>query len=205
MRSNRKSAGALALGTIVGLLWAASFASSASAVAWKFNSTALTGSETLVSHALEGSISFPGLTTTCKPFVYVMTISNSGGAGKGSITEVPLSNCSTSSKACTVAAISVKALPWTTKLTTVTTSNYLIIEGFKLGILYAGAECVLDGTEVVIKGTAGGLINNGTESVTFSAASFTATGTSLGMGTEWNGSFRMLGTGADIGQSLSVS
>jgi hypothetical protein len=190
---------------IAGLLWGASFASSASAVVWKFNGTALTGSETLVSHALESSITFPGLTTTCKPFVYVMTISNPGAAGKGSVTEVPLSNCSTSTKACTVAAISAKALPWAAKLTTVSTSNYLVIEGIKLGILYAGAECVLDGTEVVIKGTAGGLISNGTESVTFSPSSFAATGTSLGAGTEWNGAFRMLATGAHIGQSLSVS
>lgn len=190
---------------LAAMAFTVAFAANASAAAWKFNGTALTGSETLVSHALESSITIPGLTTTCKPFVYVMTISNPAGVGKGSITEVPLSNCSTNTKVCTVAAIGAKALPWGASLTTVTGSNYLVIEGFKLGILYGGEECALSGTEVVIKGTAGGLIENATESVTFSSASFTATGTSLGSGIKWSGTFRMIATGAHIGQSLSVS
>ena len=201
----RKLTSAFLKSILAAMVLMATFAANASAVAWKFNGTALTGSETLVSHALESSLAIPGLTTTCKPFVYVMTISNPGGVGKGSITEVPLSNCSTNVKACTVTSIEAKALPWTANLTTVAGSNYLVIEGFKLSILYAGEECVLGGTEVVIKGTAGGLIENATESVTFNSASFAATGTSLGSGIKWNGAFRMIATGSHIGQSLSVS
>ena len=197
-----KSIGALLFATVA---LTGAFATNASAVAWKFNGTTLAGSETLVSHALESSLTVPGLTTTCKPFVYVMTISNSAGTGRGSITEVPLSNCSTNTKSCTVSKIQAKGLPWTTGLTTVGPSNYLVIEGFKLGILYGGEECALNETEIVIKGTAGGLIENATESVTFSSSSFTATGTSLGTGIKWNGTFRMIATGSHIGQSLSVS
>ena len=194
------------LGSIfAAMLLTAAFAANASAVVWKFNGTTLAGSETLVSHALESSLTVPGLTTTCKPFVYVMTISNPGGVGKGSITEVPLSNCSTNTKACTVSKIEAEGLPWTAGLTAVGASSYLVIEGFKLSILYGGEECALNETEIVIKGTAGGLIDNATESVTFSPSSFTATGTSLGAGVKWNGTFRMIATGSHIGQSLSAS
>jgi hypothetical protein len=209
MKRNRKPAGVLLLGATVSLLWAATFASSASAVVWKFNGVTLAGSETLLSHALESSFTVPGLTTTCKPFVYGMTISNPGGGGGiGSITEVPLSNCFTASKSCTVKTIGAEALPWAAKLTSVAGSSYLVVEGIKLGILYEGEECVLGETLVVIKGSAGGLIENATESVTFSSASFTATGTSLkalGQSIKWTGSFRMIPTGSHIGQSLSVS
>jgi len=196
------------LGMVVSLLWGATFASSASALVWKFNGVTLAGSETLLSRAPESSLTIPGLTTTCKPFVYVMTISNPGGVGSGSVTEVPLSNCFTSSKVCTVKAISAEALPWTAKLTPVAGSSYLVIEGIKLSILYAGEECVLGETLVTVKGSAGGLIDNSTESVTFSSASFTATGTSLkalGQPIKWIGTFTMIPTGFYIGQSLSVS
>jgi hypothetical protein len=161
-----------------------------------------------VSHALESSFTIPGLTTTCEPFVYVMTISNSAGTGEGSVTALPLSNCFTNSKACTVKSIAAQGLPWPAVLTTVSAKNYIVIKNIKVSILYAGAECVLGGVQVVVKGSAGGLIDNTTESATFDSSSFTATGTSLsalGTSIEWNGVFRMIATGSHIGESLTVS
>jgi hypothetical protein len=99
---------------------------------WKFNNTALLGSETILDHDVESGLTVPGLTTTCKPFVYAMTISNPVGTGVGSITEVPFSNCFTNSKFCTVEAIGAGKLPWTAKLTTVSAKNYIVISGIEL-------------------------------------------------------------------------
>ncbi len=184
------------------------FAANASALAWKFNGNLLVGSETVLNRAGESSFTIPGLTTTCKPFVYIVSASNSGGIGSASVTEAPLSNCFTSSEACSVEVIGAETLPWAGKLTTVGLNNYLVIQGVKVGIRYSGEECVLGGILVVIKGTAGGLINNATESITFNSSSFTATKTelkALSTKIEWNGVFTMLATGAHIGQSISIS
>lgn len=209
MKTHRKSLRTFVLSTIAALLCTASFAAGANASpAWRFNGTALVGSETILSHAVEAGLAIPGLTTTCQPFVYATTISNSAGTGQGSVTEMPLSDCFTSSGACTVKAIGAESLPWTVKLTTIGGSNYLIITGFKVSILYGGAMCALNGTLATITGSAGGLIDNETESVTFSSASFTATKTglkALGQPVEWLGNFTMLAIGTHIGESLTVS
>jgi hypothetical protein len=173
---------------------------------WKFNGTALTGSqsETVLSHALESSFTVPGLKTTCKPSVFGMTVSNPSAAGKASVTAVPLSNCITSSAFCEVAAIDPAGLPWAASLTTVSSQSYIVISGFEVVILYEGALCALDGVEVTVDGSAGGLIGNATESITFSAA----TGSSLlalGSAVTWSGVFTMVATGTRTGQSLTVS
>ncbi|HEU4945479.1 MAG TPA: hypothetical protein VFT10_10000 [Solirubrobacterales bacterium] len=209
MKIEQKPRLTFALSAIAALLCTAALAASAAASpVWKFNGAELVGSETTLSHATESSLTIPGLTTTCEPFVYGMTISNSSGTGKGSITEVPLSNCFTSSKFCTVKTISAEKLPWAAGLSTISSSHYLTIEGVRLSILYGGALCALNETVAVITGSAGGLIDNATESVTFNAASFAATKTALkafGQTVEWTGTFTMLGTGAHIGESLTVS
>jgi hypothetical protein len=184
------------------------FAANASALVWKFNGSPLVGSETVLSRAGESGFTIPGLTTSCKPFVYVATVSNPGGVGTASVTEVPLSNCFTASKSCTVDAIEAEALPWTGKLMTVGVSNYLVLQGVKVSILYGGEECALGGIVAIVKGTAGGLIDNATESVTFNSSTFAATKTelkALGAKVEWNGVFTMIATGAHIGESISVS
>lgn len=173
--------------------------------AWYFNEEALTGKETVVGHAVTGSFVIPGLTTTCKPFVLKMTIFNNAGTGAGEITQVPLSNCFTNTKACTVESIQANKLPWPVSLATVSKVNhYPTIKGVEFDIVYEGEECVLGGVLVTLKGSAGGLIDNPTESVTFNAATFAATGTSLGPSVEWNSTFTLLATGSRIGQSLSV-
>ena len=207
--SNRKRSATLALCAVACLsIWATSFAAGAAASpAWFFNGAELTSKETTLNHAGISSLTVPGLTTTCEPFVFSMTISNSAGIGKGTITEVPLSNCFTNAADCAVETITAEKLPWSAHLATVSGKNYLIVEGLKISVLYSGPECVLDETLVTFTGSAGGIVNNETESVTFSAASFLATKTALkalGTAAEWTGVFTMIATGSRIGQSLEV-
>jgi len=175
----------LALGSV--------FAAAASAAPqWKFDGTALSGEEDILGAAVSSSMTIPGMTTTCEHFLYNMTIENSGGSGKGDIEELPLFECHTNTAACTVEAIEARNLPWPTHLTTVSSKQYLFIEGIEVGILYGGEECALGEVEVPVKGTAGGLISNETESATFNSSTFSATGAKLKVGStsiEWNGVF----------------
>jgi hypothetical protein len=180
-------------GLLAALMLSAVFAASAGAApAWKFEGKALEGKETIVGAAFESSLTIPGLTTKCENFLYKLSIENSGGTGKGTVTELPLYNCTTNSKFCAVESIAAEKLPWAAQVKTVSTSNYIVIEGVKVAILYAGEACALDGTLATVTGSAGGLIDNVAETATFSKASFTATGTALkalGSTIEWNGVF----------------
>jgi len=204
-KKNGMSARSFALGMITALLWVVAPASGAEATPlWHINGKVLEEPEAALGHATESSLAIPGLTTSCKPFVYKMTIFGSGG----SVSSLPLSNCFTNSNACTVASIEAQKLPWSAKLVTVGTSNYLVIENFNLAILYAGEECALGETTATVTGTAGGLYDDVTESVTFNATTFKATKTqlkALGSSVEWTGVFTMLTTGLHIGASLTVS
>jgi hypothetical protein len=169
------------------------FATSASAApAWKFEAKSLEGSEVILGGALESSMTIPGLTTKCENFLYKLSIKNESGTGKGEVTELPLYNCTTDSEVCTVSSIGAEKLPWPSHLTTVSTSPYIIIEGVKVGILYSGEECAVNETLVTVTGSAGGLINNTTETATFNASTLAATGTVLkafSTKIEWNGVF----------------
>lgn len=179
--------------TLAALVISAVFAGSAGASPiWKFEAKELTGTETIMGGAFESSMTIPGLTTKCENFLYKVKISNSAGTGKGEVTEVPLYNCSTNSSACTVTSIGAEALPWPSHLMTVSPNNYIFIEAIKVAILYGGAECALNETLVTVKGTAGGRIDNATETATFDAASFSATKAvlkALGSAIEWKGVF----------------
>ncbi|HKZ12457.1 MAG TPA: hypothetical protein VJL81_01290 [Solirubrobacterales bacterium] len=182
-------------------------ASAGAAPQWKFNGTALTGTEDIVGAAISSSLTIPGMTTTCEHFLYNMKIENAAGTGKGSITELPLFECHTASGKCTVEAIGAKKLPWPTHLTTISSNQYLIVEGVEVGILYGGAECALSEVEILVKGTAGGLISNETETATFNSSTFTTTGTKLKVGAtaiEWNGVFPTEGFEWHREQALSV-
>jgi hypothetical protein len=176
---------ALAIGAVAS-------ADAGAAPAWKFEGTALTGKEDILGAAISSSMTIPGMTTTCEHFLYNMKIENSGGTGKGEITELPLFECHTGSGICTVEAIAAEKLPWPTKLMTVGGKPYLWIEGIHVSILYGGEFCALGETEVPIAGTAAGEINNATETATFNASTFSATGASLkaaGTPIEWKGVF----------------
>jgi hypothetical protein len=189
---NRK-ANIFGLVAVAALIISAVLAPSAlAAPAWKFNGATLEGKETIVGAAIESSMTIPGLTTKCENFLYKVTISNSAGTGTGEVTEVPLYNCSTNSKYCTVDAIGAESLPWKANLKTVSTTHYIVIEGVKASILYGGELCVLGETTVVVTGTAGGRIDNTAETATFDTASFSATGTqlkALSQNIQWNGLF----------------
>lgn len=190
---NRKSTSLFLRGVLAALALSAVFAASASASpAWKFNGEELKTTETIVGAAIDSSMTIPGLTTKCENFLYKVAISNSAGVGKGSITELPLYNCTTSSKFCTVKTIAAEALPWAATLKNISSNNYIYIEGVKVGIVYEGGTCSVKGLLVAVKGTAGGLLDNATETATFNKSTFTTTGanlTALGSSIEWQGVF----------------
>jgi hypothetical protein len=189
---NRKATRTFLCGVLAALAMSAVFASAASAgPAWKFNGTELSGTETIVGAAEKSGLTIPGMTTTCTNFLYEIDIKNKSGTGEGSITELPLFECYTNTK-CTVESIEAQSLPWPASLVKVSTSNYIKVTGVDVDILYGNPLCVINEFVVEVEGSAGGLIDNGTESATFSPSSFKATGTSLeafGNEVEWNGFF----------------
>lgn len=178
------------LAAVAALVLAAAGTASAAPV-WKFNGTELTGKETLVGAAISSSLTVPGATTECTHFLYNMKVSNAGGKGTGEITELPLFECSTNNAACKVGAIEAEKLPWPTHLETIGTSDYLFVEGVNVIIEYTGSLCAVAGEELV-HGTAGGIVENTAQTVTFNKTTFTATGAVLKVGAtavEWNGVF----------------
>lgn len=177
---NLKTKSILLRGVIAALLASSVFAASASAApAWKFNGETLAGSEVIVGAAIDSSLTIPGLTTKCANFLYKVKIENVSGTGKGSVNELPLYECTTDSKACTVKTITPETFPWPVLLQTFTSTHYIKIEGVKVSIVYAGPECALGGLTVKVTGTAGGRIDNTAETATFDSASFAATSTEL--------------------------
>jgi hypothetical protein len=187
----------------------AMFATSASAApAWKFEGKSLEGSEVVLGRAIESSLTIPGLTTKCEDFLYKLTAENASGTGKGSVTELPLYNCTANSTACTVKSIGAEKLPWASHLATVGTTPYIIIEGVKVAIFYAGEECVLGETLVTVTGSAGGSIDNTAETATFNKSTLSASGTelkALSQKIEWNGLFPTEAFQWHREQALSVS
>lgn len=196
-------------GVIAALMLSAVFVASAGAApAWKFEGTTLEGKETVVGAAFESSLTIPGLTTKCENFLYKLTIENVAGTGKGTVTELPLYNCTTNSKYCSVKSIAAEKLPWPVQAKLVSSTNYIVIEGVLVAILYEGEFCALGGTLAKVTGTAGGRIDNVAETATFDKASFTATGTSLkaiGSTIEWNGVFPTEAFEWHRNQALTVS
>lgn len=205
---NRKSTRVFLGGLLAALVLSAVFAGSAMAgPAWKFNGEELKGTETILGGAEKSGLSMWGMTTSCTNFLYEVSISNSEGTGKGNITSLPLYNCYTNST-CTVEAIEAESLPWPTNLTTAGGSNYLVVKGVDVWVLYGGWFCPLWGVWAHVTGSAGGLINNATESATFSPSSFKATGTelkALGESVEWNGYFPTEAFATHREQAISVS
>jgi hypothetical protein len=195
-------------GLLAALMLSAVFASSAGAApAWRFNGAELKGTETILGGAQKSGLTAWGFTTTCDNFLYKVEISNSGGTGKGNVTELPLFNCYTSST-CTVEAIEAESFPWPAELMTSGGNNYMKVKGVDVWILYGGWFCPLWGVWAHVTGTAGGLLSNATESATFSPSSFTATGSkleALGAGVEWNGFFPAEAFTTHREESLSVS
>lgn len=195
-------------GLLAAIVLSAAFAGSAAAgPTWKFNGTTLTEDETIVGAAEKSGLEIPGMLTTCDNFLYEITIRNTGGTGAGEVTDLPLFNCYTNTK-CTVEGIEAFAFPWPANLTTVSSKNYIVIKGVRVSIVYGNPLCPLFESEVEITGSAGGLLDNSTESATFSDSSFEATGTKLdsfGTKVKWNGYFPAEAFEWRREQALSVS
>lgn len=158
---------------------------------WKFDGTALTEEETIVGGAEKSSLEIIGMMTTCDNFLYEINIDNEGGTGGGEVTDLPLFDCYTDG-VCTVEGIEPWGFPWNANLKTISSKNYIEISGVHVNIVYGDPECAFYETEVEVEGSAGGLLDNTTESATFDAASFAATGAELSaFGTEvaWEGFF----------------
>jgi hypothetical protein len=194
-------------GLLAALMLSAVFAAPGTAATWKFNGEELKGTETILGAAEKSGLTAWGFTTTCDNFLYEVEIWNSGGVGKGSVTDLPLFNCYTSSF-CTVEAIEAESFPWPAEVVTTGGNNYMKVKGVDVWILYGGWFCPLWGVWANVTGSAGGLLSNATESATFSPSSFTATGSkleALGAGVEWNGFFPAEAFETRREQPLSVS
>jgi hypothetical protein len=206
MRSKQTALGAV-LAALV-LLCALLATTASAAPAWKFEGKALEGKETILGGAISSSMTIPGMTTTCENFLYKLSIKNEGGSGKGEVTELPLYNCTTNAEACTVSSIGAEKLPWQSHVATVSTSNYVIIEGVKVGIVYGGEECALEGVLVSVTGSAGGVVDNVSETATFNASTLSATKTelkALSTKIEWKGVFPTEAFEWHREQAISVS
>ncbi len=189
------------------LLSASAPAGAGASPAWKFEGKELTGSEAVVGEAVLSSLTIPGLTTTCKKMEYEMTISNSAGTGKAELKSLAFKTCFTAAPQCTVETIGAEKLPWPAHLSTVSGSNYIVFEGIKIAIRYAGEECVLGEVLVTVTGTAAGLYDNTSETFTLDSASFKANKTqlkALGSAIQWQAVFTTEAIGGFKGQALEV-
>lgn len=205
---DRRSTRIFLTGVLAALVMSAVFAGPAMAgPAWKFDGEELTETETILGGAEKSGLTAWGFTTTCDNFLYEVEIWNSGGTGKGNVTDLPLFNCYTSSW-CTVEAIEAEEFPWPAELVNVSGSNYMKVKEVDVWILYGGWFCPLWGVWAHVTGSAGGILSNATESATFSAATFKATGTKLeafGESVEWNGFFPAEAFEVRREESISVS
>ncbi len=194
---------ALAIGTV--------FVGSATASpGWRFSGVELKGGETeaTVGFGVESSLAVPSAPVVCEHFLYKMTISDSAGTGQGEVTELPLFNCRSTVKECTVEEVAGESLPWPAHLTTVKGANYVVIENIEIGILYGGKLCPLNGVFATVVGTAGGLFENSSETAVFDAASFSETKTGLevlGSPAQLEGAFLTEAFQWHRGEALTVS
>jgi hypothetical protein len=178
----------------------------AGAAQWRFGGTLLTGTETIMGTAKPSTLTIPGATTTCEEARLTMKISNVAGAGRGEVTGLAQYECTTGSN-CTVLTIEAEKLPWLAHIVTFAAKDYVVVEGVKIGIHYGGALCALEGLVVVVKGTAGGAFDNATSKLTFNGPSFTATGTSLKVGStsvQWTAAFPLEALGPHSGEALEI-
>lgn len=190
---NRKTIRIFLGGLLAALMLSAAFAGSAMAgPQWRFEGKALEGEETILGGAEESGLTITGMTTTCENFLYEITIDNEGGTGGGSVDDLPLYNCDTDT-VCTVEGIESWGFPWNAGVVEKAGGkNYVVISGVHVAIVYGNPLCVLYESEVEVTGSAGGLLDNETESATFDDSSFEATGTELeafGNAVKWNGFF----------------
>jgi hypothetical protein len=187
-------------------LSAVSASAASASPSWKFNGANLVGVEAVLGTAHLSTLSVPGAPVSCETIELFMEITNSVTPGRGEVTNFAPYEC-TATGNCTVQSIEAEKLPWPVHATTAGGKNYVVIEKMQVSIKYVGALCALAGTTIV-KGSAGGLFENATSTLTFNKASFEATGTSLKVGAsaiQWTGVFPMEALGTHSGESLEVA
>lgn len=194
---------------LAGLLVVAVAASTAEASPeWHFNSTLLPyqTQETATAEAAEASLTALGMTTTCEPFTFELEVENLlGGPGVGGVTGLPLTNCYTNTH-CTVEAVAAENLPWPVHLTTIGSEHYFVIEGIEILFVYGNPLCVFYETEVLVEGTAGGLIDDSAHTVTFNSTTMATVGAQLqsfSQPIDFKGTFSWFPTGG-AGSPLTV-
>jgi len=209
MRSHEDKTRLALAGSLLALTLACLVAASPAGAApkWYFDEELLVGSETTRNGTPTSQFTIPGLTIVCQPLPLEMTIENSGGAGLGEVTDLPMGTCYTDSPACAVEALEAEKLPWSAKLAEVSGKTYLVTEGVSFSLIFGGEECVLYETEVKITGSTGGLVDNEEETIFYSQATAEATKTALkglGQKVEWNAALELKATGPHRGDALSA-
>lgn len=200
----------LLAGVLAALVLGATFANGAGAEPrWLFEGNLLHKDqvETVVGDAVLGSFSLPGgITVLCKKTHYAMGIVNIGAAGLTTVESLTFATC-IATNPCTVIAVTGEKFPWDGELVATAGAEYLVLEDVRISILFAGEECALGGTAVTVKGTAGALYENPTETFSFSPTSFLTTTTKLSEPAGlvwWNAAFTTEATGPHAGETLTV-
>jgi len=157
---------------------AVGFAAASSQPKWYIGGSELKESETLGGVAEPSALKADGVTTECQHSYYVAEIFNSGGIGKGSLTSLPVFNCSAAGHNCTLNKVEPTNLPWAMHDEFVGTKPYVVIEGVDIEVSYSGFGCPLLGTHQVT-GSIGGALEAGSQTTVFNAGTASATGTSL--------------------------
>jgi hypothetical protein len=198
---------ALLLALVCALLGVAAAPAVEAAPLWKFDGHLLVGAETVLAKAVDERFAIPGLPTECAHATMLLEITNNSVSANGGSARVKefLNEGCTAGSVCHVERFEAKKLPWPGHLATVVAKNYLVLEGMEIEALYGGPECAFAETPVIIKGSAGGVIESATETITFDKASESATGTTLKVGSsavEWDALFVTEAQGAHKGEAL---
>jgi hypothetical protein len=190
---------------VLALLGATGAPAADAAPLWKFNGHLLTGTETVIAKAIDERFGIPGLPTECAHATMVLEITNGGTSGGSAKVKEFLNEGCTAGSVCHVERFEAKKLPWSGHLATVGGKDYLVLEGMEIEVLYGGPQCAYAEVPVIVKGSAGGLIENSTETITFNKTSESATGTKLKAGAsvvEWDALFATEAQGAHKGEML---
>jgi hypothetical protein len=199
----RSAAQALLVVLVLALLGAP--AASAAPV-WKSGGQPLTGTERIIARAVDEQFAIPGATTECTHATMVLGVASSTSFESAEVEELLNEDCATKAGSkCQVERFEAKKLPWPAHEVTVLGKDYLVLEDMRIDARYGGSECALAGEAVTVKGSAGGLIENATETITFDKATESATGTSLKVGSsaiEWDALFATEALGPYNGERL---
>lgn len=204
---------ALLLAGILGVLALAGPAvdNAAANPVWFVGETELPGSETatVIGDAVLGRITVAGVGVTCKKAHYEMTVYNTSFGMVDGFKALDFSTC-VASEECVVKWARGAKLSWNGHLATSGGGDYVVFlkAGLEIYFESGGPGCPLNNTLVPIKGSAGALYDNPTETFSFSIAAFGATSTKLtdplGSLVEWDATFTTEIVGSHAGQPLTV-